>query len=211
MLDATGIARAEQELELRRAIQRAAEVRADVAERELKMRRANFAVMVEDAAGGAAVDPADAIAAKRGVEDAEAWAAFTATVARGTMPRIEAAERDLADARHQAWSAVARHGIELRIAAAAKLDRQVATLNASTWGASQIELAMVEGHKRKAVAEIEPVWQRGADFVSLAARSGWRVTVDRTAAVPQWPSTERAERQYWKTPASMAEGTADAA
>jgi hypothetical protein len=205
MLDRNLLATAEARLEVALAVQDVARLRANIADQQHRAATAAFIGLVDAATRGEEVEREQVIAARRAEADAADWATFCATTARAAAGPIEDARKAISEAKHAAWGAIAQHGIRLRISAAMKADRVAAIAASAGWGGTHEARTAVEEKRRKAVNAIEPEWQRGSDFVNLAARSGWRLKAAVSVAVPEWPSREKWEREFWMMPATEEE------
>jgi hypothetical protein len=163
----------------------AAEAERMLDRRQHRAATAASTALVDLATQGEEVERDQVIAARRAEADAADWATFCATTSRAAACPIEAAHKGLAAAKDAAWGAIAQHGIRLRISAAMKADKAAAAHSSAGWGGTYDAKNAAEEKRRKAVNALEPEWRRGADFVDLAARSGWRFKAAVSVAVPE--------------------------
>lgn len=162
------------------AAARLAKARAAVAEAEAAVTRARAVLprLLDDAVAGRLVTPAAVAKADQGAGDAEAWAAFTATVANRIAPSVDAAEVELKRTTAEAYRPVLEAGIDRRIAAAERADR------AREGGRDEVEMRVAQADFEAATAIVNLARWHGApspaanpsDVVTTAARERlqWR-------------------------------------
>jgi hypothetical protein len=160
--------------------------------------------LIAEAERALSVELRDVVPVRQRVRNTEAWASFTSAVARRLGEAVEQAKAELAETKHQVWTPVLERGVELRIAAARRVDR--ARL-AAQWGRSHSpqQVEALEQAKAAAFDAAKPLFDAGNEIIGLAVRNGERFPTNNTFSQPQWHSREANEREFWRKPVSQAE------
>jgi hypothetical protein len=161
--------------------------------------RAAMEALIDRAFGGEEVTSADVAAAHSEARDAESYSAFTAALARRYEAPVAAAQAALADALHEAWLPVLRHGQDLRIAAAARADR-ARLLQKWNQDTPPDQIPKLEAARAAAFEAAAPEFARGTAVLELACDRGVRLDLRLRVEKPTWPSSEDRERRHWNRP-----------
>lgn len=209
LVDHVAIAAAEAVLAEAERRQAEAQARATAAEEALAAARATLPALLEQAIAGEVIPPKRVAAAYAAVADAERFATFCTAVAQRLMEPVEAARAALAEVRHTAWLPVLERGIALRIKAAMQADR---TRMLGTWGMDTPPGEIPQRQKAcaDALERAKGEWEAGHALIRHACANGLRFPKNPGLTEPQWPSSERSEREFWRRPLRPEE-VADAA
>jgi hypothetical protein len=165
--------------------------------------------LVDRSLAGETITVANVAAAQQRERATEAYASFTATVMRRRAEAVEHAQEELAEAKHTAWHPVLERAIQMRINAARRADR-ARLLGRWGTGHTPAQKAEMEAVKKAALDAARPEFDAAREVIAIAVRGGLRLPHNPNLAQPPWPTTEQAERAYWRRPLT-AEEFADAA